>query len=85
MFVLPFLRLSVVAAGDDWMLEKYFEPGANELVGADVARILSTARRHLGRTLEDRHELYDGRKAAERIVKVLLDGANLKHRAGQIC
>ncbi|WP_322522347.1 UDP-N-acetylglucosamine 2-epimerase (non-hydrolyzing) [Guyparkeria halophila] len=51
------------------------EAGANELVGADAERILSAGRRHLGRTIEDRHELYGGGKAAERIVgKILEEG-----------
>jgi UDP-GlcNAc3NAcA epimerase len=37
-------------------------------VGADKERIVAAARQHFGRHVEDRHEMYGGGRAAERIV-----------------
>lgn len=48
------------------------EAGANELVGADQQRIEAAVRRHVGRRVEDRHELYGGGKAAQAIVDQLV-------------
>ncbi len=46
--------------------------GANELVGADQGRIIDAAKCHLGRRVQDAHQLYGGGKAANRIVKELV-------------
>lgn len=47
------------------------EVGANELVGADSAKIIEAATRNLGRTVEDEHSLYGGGVAAKRIAEQL--------------
>ncbi|GAA3902614.1 UDP-N-acetylglucosamine 2-epimerase (non-hydrolyzing) [Halomonas cibimaris] len=47
------------------------EAGANELVGADQARIEEAARRHFGRRVVDTDHLYGGGKAAQAIVDTL--------------
>ncbi|XUO83181.1 UDP-N-acetylglucosamine 2-epimerase (non-hydrolyzing) [Halomonas sp. KM007] len=51
----------------EWV-ELVDDAGANELVGADKERIVAAARQHFGRRVEDRHEMYGGGRAAERIV-----------------
>jgi len=50
----------------EWV--ELIDAGANELVGADKERIVAAARQHFGRRVEDRHEMYGGGRAAERIV-----------------
>ncbi|MBE0508552.1 MAG: UDP-N-acetylglucosamine 2-epimerase (non-hydrolyzing) [Marinospirillum sp.] len=54
----------------EWV--ELIEAGANELVGADQARIVEAATRNVGRKVKDTHNLYGGGKAAERIVNVLV-------------
>ncbi|MBL0598179.1 UDP-N-acetylglucosamine 2-epimerase (non-hydrolyzing) [Aeromonas jandaei] len=47
------------------------EVGANILVGADTARIISAAARNVGHNIQDFHNLYGGGKSAQQIVKYL--------------
>lgn len=53
----------------EWV--ELIEAGANELVGADAAKIIEAASRNVGRKVQDTHNLYGGGKAAQRIVKYL--------------
>lgn len=53
----------------EWV--ELIEVGANELVGADSAKIIEAATRNLGRTVEDEHSLYGGGVAAKRIAEQL--------------
>lgn len=53
----------------EWV--ELIEVGANELVGADSAKIIEAATRNLGRTVEDEHSLYGGGVAAKRIAQQL--------------
>ena len=53
----------------EWV--ELIEAGANELVGADTAKIIEAASRNVGRKVQDTHNLYGGGKAAQRIVKYL--------------
>lgn len=54
----------------EWV--ELIEAGANELVGADAAKIIEAASRNAGRKVQDTHNLYGGGKAAQRIVDVIL-------------
>lgn len=54
----------------EWV--ELIEAGANELVGADSAKIIEAATRNVGRKVRDSNNLYGGGKAAQRIVNVLL-------------
>lgn len=54
----------------EWV--ELIEAGANELVGADAAKIIEAASRNVGRKVQDTHNLYGGGKAAQRIVDVIL-------------
>src|SRR5690606_13582841 len=54
----------------EWV--ELIEAGANELVGADAAKIIEAASRNVGREVQDTHNLYGGGKAAQRIVDVIL-------------
>ncbi len=49
------------------------EVGANILVGANKSRIMETVAQSLGHTIEDKHNLYGGGKAAKRIVDLLIE------------
>ncbi|XAG19275.1 UDP-N-acetylglucosamine 2-epimerase (non-hydrolyzing) [Vibrio metschnikovii] len=53
----------------EWV--ELMEVGANELVGANTAKIIEAATRNVGRNVQDTHNLYGGGKAAQRIVKYL--------------
>lgn len=53
----------------EWV--ELIEVGANELVGANTAKIIEAATRNVGRNVQDTHNLYGGGKAAQRIVKYL--------------
>ena len=47
------------------------ETGVNELVGADTGAIEQAVKKHYGRTVEDKTQMYGGGRAAERIVEIL--------------
>lgn len=53
----------------EWL--ELIKAGANELVGADITKIIETATRNLGRKIQDTHNLYGGGKAAQQIVDVM--------------
>lgn len=53
----------------EWV--ELIEAGANELVGADTAKIIEAASRNAGRKVQDTYNLYGGGKAAQRIVDVI--------------
>lgn len=53
----------------EWV--ELIEVGANELVGADSAKIMEAATRHIGRAVKDEHSLYGGGVAAKRIAQQL--------------
>ncbi|AHK15509.1 non-hydrolyzing UDP-N-acetylglucosamine 2-epimerase [Thalassolituus oleivorans] len=55
----------------EWV--ELIEVGANELVGADTAKIIEAATRNVGRKVQDINNMYGGGKAAQRIVNVLLN------------
>ncbi|MAY13934.1 MAG: UDP-N-acetylglucosamine 2-epimerase (non-hydrolyzing) [Oceanospirillaceae bacterium] len=55
----------------EWV--ELIEAGANELVGADTAKIIDAATLNVGRKVQDTNNLYGGGKAAQRIVDVLLN------------
>lgn len=55
----------------EWV--ELIEADANELVGADTAKIIEAATRNLGREIQDTSNLYGGGKAAQRIVDTLLN------------
>ncbi|HCZ9577175.1 TPA: UDP-N-acetylglucosamine 2-epimerase (non-hydrolyzing) [Vibrio cholerae] len=55
----------------EWV--ELIEAGANELVGADTAKIIEAATRNAGRRVQDTSNLYGGGEAAQRIVDVLLN------------
>ncbi|MBF4410262.1 UDP-N-acetylglucosamine 2-epimerase, partial [Vibrio anguillarum] len=54
----------------EWV--ELIKAGANELVGADITKIIEAATRNLGRKIQDTHNLYGGGKAAQQIVDVIL-------------
>ena len=54
----------------EWV--ELIDVGANELVGADKDKIIKTASKHLGRRVQDVHQLYGGGRAAQRIVDILV-------------
>lgn len=54
----------------EWI--ELIEIGANELVGADSAKIIEAASRNVGRKVQDTQNLYGGGKAAKRIVEEIL-------------
>src|SRR5690554_1061364 len=53
----------------EWV--ELIEAGANELVGADAAKIIEAASRNVGRKVQDRDNLYGGGQSARQIVKYL--------------
>lgn len=54
----------------EWV--ELIEVGANELVGADGARIVSSVKKNIGRVVEDVNQLYGGGQASQRIVEELV-------------
>lgn len=54
----------------EWV--ELIEVGANELVGADQAKIIDAVTRNLGRKVLDTQQLYGGGQAAHRIVETLV-------------
>lgn len=54
----------------EWI--ELIEIGANELVGADTTKIINTATRHIGRQVQDPHQLYGGGQASMSIVQALV-------------
>ncbi len=54
----------------EWV--ELIEVGANELVGANFARIVDSVARNLGRRVSDNQQLYGGGKASGRIVGELM-------------
>lgn len=66
-----FFGKACVTVRDQTEWVELVEAGANELVGADRQRIEDAARRHVGRSVEDKYELYGAGRAAQTIVDVL--------------
>jgi len=54
----------------EWV--ELIEVGANELVGANMSKIIDAATRNFGRKVQDAQQLYGGGKAAESIVSELV-------------
>lgn len=54
----------------EWV--ELIEVGANELVGADMQKLVDAATRNLGRQVQDLQQLYGGGQAAQRIVEELV-------------
>ncbi|EPN7754232.1 UDP-N-acetylglucosamine 2-epimerase [Vibrio cholerae] len=67
-----FIKASVVSRAiqqTEW--GELIKAGANELVGADITKIIEAATRNIGRKIQDTHNLYGSGKAAQQIVDVL--------------
>ncbi|OZC34733.1 UDP-N-acetylglucosamine 2-epimerase (non-hydrolyzing) [Marinobacter vinifirmus] len=58
----------------EWV--ELIEVGANELVGANFARIVDSVARNLGRRVSDNQQLYGGGKASGRIVEELMNACD---------
>ncbi len=54
----------------EWV--ELIEIGANELVGADMDKIISSVTRNIGRQVQDPHQLYGGGHASMNIVQALI-------------
>ncbi len=48
------------------------EVGANVLVGADQQQIIAAVEKNHGRIVEDKHQMYGGGKAAQKVVELLV-------------
>lgn len=51
----------------EWV--ELIDVGANELVGADAGRIISAAKKHYGRVIQDDQQLYGGGTASQKIIE----------------